>query len=166
MTQLAWRYRVLRRPRLPAAMREVADAGGALVVVEGVSIAVHQRVRRMPGVRGASGTQLVAGGVVLLPGRTLLSAGKDVVVDHRSGDPGVAGQSVAFSADGIRLAIDVASVYGGDAEGRLELHYRVALGADVLSALGAEATPIRLLSAVASVIRPLPAEPPRPAGAA
>ena len=156
MTQIAWRYRLLRRPRLPAPLRTVADAGGALMAVEGVSVSVHLRVRRMPGVRKASGTQLVAGGVVLTPDRLLLSAGKAVVVDHRLGDGGATGQTVAFGADGVRLALDVASVYGGDAEGRIELHYRVDLDAAALAALPAEPTPVRLLAAVPNVMRPLP----------
>jgi len=153
MTKIAWRYRLFRRPRLPAELRAEADAGGALVAVEGVSISVHMRVRRMPGARKASGTQLVAGGLVLVPDRILLSVGKAVIVDHRVGDAGVPGQTVSFAADGVRLELDVASVYGGDAEGRVELHYRVDLDAVALAALPAGPTAVRLLAAVPNVMR-------------
>jgi len=137
---------------MPEAMSAVATDPDILLAAEGLSVRENVRSLQFPGARVAGAYRLLAGSVVMLPGRLLASIGKYVIVDTdfsaADGD-----QELTLGEDGVRITFDVPSVLSR-ASGSVEVHYRVPLDAAVLGAVPALACPVTLSHAVEVLIDP------------
>jgi hypothetical protein len=135
----------------PQDLAAAAAGPDVLVACEGLPVRNRVRSLRIPGARISAGVRTASGAIVILPDRLLASIGRWVILDCDLG--GRDGQQqLELSADGMRISFDVASVAGGS--GTVEVQYRVALDASVLSALPATSFPVTLSHAVEALINP------------
>jgi hypothetical protein len=96
----AWRYKLFKSGRMPPTLQ--AAAPGAVLAVEGISLKLHGRSVKLPGLRSGRSVSLKVGALVVTQRRMLGSVGRYVLVDSDLA-PGEGPHRVSFAADGVRL---------------------------------------------------------------
>ena len=147
----ALRYRLFGLGKMPAALSAAARGPGVLLASEGLPVRNRVRSLQMPGAR-TSGVRTASGAIVIAPGRLLASVGRYVIADADFGASG-GRQQLALSGDGVRITFDVATVLPGGS-GTVQVHYRLALDASLLSQLPALAFPVSLTHAAEALLNP------------
>jgi hypothetical protein len=145
----AWRYKLFKSGRMPPTLQ--AAAPGALLAIEGISLKVHGRSVKLPGLRSGRSVNLRVGALVLTQPRMLGSVGRYVLVDSALG-PGEGPHRVSFSADGVRLTSDIATLFP-QGSGMVEFHWDVELDQTVLSSLPSGSLSVALPEQVAALVR-------------
>jgi hypothetical protein len=148
----ALRYRLFKIGKMPAALKSAAEDPAALLSAEGVSVKASGRSVALPGVRAGRSVRLLAGAVVLLPGRLLASVGAWPVLDAPlTGDASGAHQ-LTLAGDGVHLHIDVPSLYDSG-RGTIDVHFRTELEPSVLAQVPTTAIPVALPDGLAAIVR-------------
>jgi hypothetical protein len=148
----ALRYRLFHYGKMPTALAAVRSGPDVLVAAEGISIKSSSRSVRLPGLRSGRGVSLLVGSIVLTPRRLIAAVGPYEILDSDFTAAGGEGQTLALSADGVRIALEVESVLDGG-KGSVELHYRMTLEETVLAQLPSIKISIALSDAVAPMLR-------------
>ena len=150
--QKALTYRLFKMGKMPESLAAVASGADVLVASEGLP--VHNRVTslRMAGARISRGVRTASGAIVILPGRLLASIGRYQIADTQPGsDAGQ--QTLELASDGVWIRFDVASVRP-DGTGTVEVHYKLALDALLLSQFPATSVPVTLSHAYEALLYP------------
>src|SRR3954452_19823807 len=147
----AWRYRLFRMNRLPAALAEVAAAPGTLVAAPGVSVRAVGRSVRAPGVRGYRSAHAMVGPFVLRGDRVVAALGQYVVLDAPFDGPQTPGQSITLDADGLHVHVELSSLWP-EGKGTLDLAYRQELDEVTLAQVPASCA-VSLADGAAKVLR-------------
>ncbi len=145
----AWRYKLFKSGRIPPTLQ--AAAPGALVAVEGISLKVHGRSVKLPGLRSGHSVNLKVGALVVTPRRMLGSVGYYVLVDSALG-LGEGPHRVSFASDGVRLTSDLRTLFP-QGSGEVEFHWDVELDPTVLSSLPSDPLSVALPEQVAALVR-------------
>ena len=145
----AWRYKLFKSGRMPPTLQ--AAAPGAVLAVEGISLKVHGRSVKLPGLRSGRSVSLKVGALVVTQRRMLGSVGRYVLVDSDlvSGD---GPHRVSFAADGVRLTPDIPTLFpqGG---GEVEFHWDVELDPTMLSSIPSGSLSVALPEQAAVLVR-------------
>ena len=128
-----------------------AAAPGALLAVEGISIKLHGRSVKLPGLRSGRSVSLKVGALVVTQRRMLGSVGRYVLVDSDLG-PAEGPHRVSFAADGVRLTPDIPTLFP-QGSGEVEFHWDVELNPTVLSSLPSGLLSVALPEQVAALVR-------------
>ncbi len=145
----AWRYRLFKSGRMPPTLQ--AAAPGAVLAVEGISLKVHGRSVKLPGLRSGRSVSLKVGALVVTPRRMLASVGRYVLVDSDL-EPDEGPHRVSFAADGVRLTPDIPTLFP-QGSGEVEFHWDVELDAMVLSSLPSAPLSVAMPEQVAALVR-------------
>jgi hypothetical protein len=145
----AWRYKLFKSGRTPPTLQ--AASAGAALAVEGISIKVHGRSVKLPGLRSGRSVSLKVGALVVAQRRMLGSVGRYVLVDSNLG-PDEGPHRVGFAADGVRLTPDIPTLFP-QGSGEVEFHWDVELDPTVLSALPSGPLSVALPEQVAALVR-------------
>jgi hypothetical protein len=134
---------------MPPTLR--AAAPGALLAVEGISIKLHGRSVKLPGLRSGRSVSLKVGALVVAERRLLGSVGRYLLVDSDLG-PDEGPHRVSFAADGVRLIPDIPTLFP-EGSGEVEFHWDVELDHSVLSSLPSGPLSVALPEQVAALVR-------------
>jgi hypothetical protein len=145
----AWRYKLFKSGRMPPTLK--AAAPGALLAVEGISVKVHGRSVKLPGLRSGRTVNLRVGALVVTQRRMLGSVGRYVLVDADLA-PGDGPHRVTFAPDGVRLSPDIPTLFP-DGGGEVEFHWDVELEPTTLASLPSGPTTVALPEQVAALVR-------------
>jgi hypothetical protein len=145
-----WRYRLFKTGRMPEALKTAAGGVDVVVAVEGISLAVHGRSVRLPGIRYGRSVKLAVGAVVVTSRRLLVSFGRWLIVDTALGS-GEDPHRVTFADDGVRLFPDVPTLFP-EGSGELEFHWRTELAPTQLASLPSGPSSVPLPSEIAPLI--------------
>jgi hypothetical protein len=145
----AWRYKLFKSGRMPRTLQ--AAAPGALLAVEGISLKLHGRSVKLPGLRSGRSVSLKVGALVVTPRRMLGSVGRYVLVDSDL-LPSEGPHRVSFAADGVRLTPDIPTLFP-QGSGEVEFHWDVELDPTVLSSLPSGPLSVALPEQVAALVR-------------
>ncbi len=149
MAAKALRYRLFKVGRMPETLKQASP--GAIVAEEGIPVRANSRSVRLPGLRTGRGVNLLTpGSLVIHSDRVLAAVGKNVIVDSPVPAAGGEGQTLNAAADGIRIAIDIKSVFAPGA-GSVELRFGLPLEPAVLASV--PTGPIELSDVVPVLIR-------------
>jgi hypothetical protein len=145
----AWRYKLFKAGRMPPTLQ--AAVAGAALAAEGISIKLHGRSIKLPGVRSGRSVSLKVGALVVTDRRMLASVGRYVLIDSDL-VPGEGPHCVSFASDGVRLVVDIPTLFP-EGSGVAEFHWDVEIDPTALSSLPSGPVVVVLPEQAAPLVR-------------